>query len=85
MVSANVGLVKKNLLIKPIYYSPDGLVRSSLAMISGWNSLPLLGQSHHCPGVENAESEEMVELQTDSVHGPVEATFSVEQRVPLGG
>lgn len=63
---------------------PDGLVGPSFAVVPSRNRLPLLGEGHHGAGVENAEPEEVVELQADAVHGPVEAALGVVERVPLG-
>ena len=60
-------------------------VRAGLAVVAGGHRLPLLGERHHGPRVEDAEAEEVVELEADAVHGPVEAALGVEQGVALGG
>lgn len=52
-------------------------------MISGRNRLPLFSERDHRAGIENAEPEEVVELEADPVHGPVEAALRVVERVPL--
>lgn len=52
-------------------------------MISGRNRFPLFSERDHRAGIENAEPEEVVELEADPVHGPVEAALRVVERVPL--
>lgn len=47
--------------------------------------LPLLGQGHHRARIQHPEPEEMVELQSDAVHGPVEASFGIKKGVPFRG
>ena len=54
-------------------------------MVSRGHGLPLLREGHHRASVEHAKAEEVVELEADAVHGPVEAALRVVQRVPLGG
>ncbi len=54
-------------------------------MVPGRHGLPLLGQCHHGARVQHAEPEQVVELESDAVHRPVEATLGVEQRVALRG
>lgn len=54
-------------------------------MVSCWYRLPLLGKSYHCPSVQDTKAEEVVELEANSVHGPVEPSLGVVQRVALGG
>ncbi len=62
---------------------PDVLVGSGFAVISGRNRFPLFSERDHRAGIENAEPEEVVELEADPVHGPVEAALRVVERVPL--
>lgn len=50
-------------------------------MVSRRYGLPLLRQRHHSSSIQNPKPEEMVELQANTVHRPMEATLSVEQRV----
>ena len=50
-------------------------------MVPGRHSLPLLGKCHHRTSVQHSEPEEVIELQTDAIHRPMETTFRVEQRV----
>lgn len=46
---------------------------------------PHLGERYHGSGVEDTVAEEMVKLETDTVHVPEEAFLAVVQRVPFGG
>ena len=62
----------------------DSFVKSSLTMVSGWYGFPLFGKSHHCSGVQDSESKQMIEFQADSVHGPMEATFGIKEGISFG-
>ena len=62
----------------------DSLVKSSLTMVSGWYGFPLFGKCHHCSGVQDSESKQMIEFQADSVHGPMEATFGIKEGISFG-
>lgn len=68
-----------------LWYSRDFLYGASLAVVPRRHGPPLLGQRHHRARIQDAEAEQMVELEPDAVHGPVEAALGVEQRVALGG
>ena len=41
-----------------------------LAVVPGWHADPFRGQRGHCAGIQNAEAEQMVELETYAVHTP---------------
>lgn len=53
-------------------------------MVSRRHRLPLLGQGHNGASVKDSEAEQMVVLEADAVHFPVEAVLGVKQRVTLG-
>lgn len=57
---------------------------AALAVVARRHGLPLLGERHHGSRVQHAEAEQVVELETHAVHGPVEAVLGVEQGVALG-
>lgn len=48
---------------------------SCFAMVSCRNGLPRFSQSDHCSSIQNPKSKQMVELQTDSIHRPMETTL----------
>ncbi len=60
------------------------LLGAAFAVKSRRYGLPLLGQGDHGAGVQHAVSKQVVELQSDAVHEPVEPSLAVVQRVPLG-
>lgn len=51
---------------------------TSLAMESRWNRSPGFGKRDHRTGIQNTETEEMIELESNAVHSPLESTFGVE-------
>lgn len=53
-------------------------------METGRDCPPSFGQGDHRPSVQDSEAEEVVELQADSVHCPLEASLGVKERVPFG-
>lgn len=50
-----------------------------LAVIACWHRMPLLRQGHHGARIEHTEPKEVIELQPDAIHGPVETIFGIEQ------
>lgn len=52
-------------------------------METSWNGAPDPGEGDDGASVEHSEAEQVIELESDAVHGPLEAALGVEQRVAL--
>lgn len=52
-------------------------------MITCWHRVPLLGQGHHGTRIEDTEPKEVIELQANPIHCPVESVLGIEQRIAL--
>lgn len=57
---------------------------ASLAVETGRNGSPGLGQSDHGAGIKHTEAEKVVELEADPIHCPLESAFSIKERVTFG-
>ena len=65
------------------YYSLHLGDCARFAMVAWWHRSPFLRQRNHRTGVEHAEPEQMVKLQPDPIHRPVEPVLGVKERVAL--
>lgn len=66
-------------------FSLQGLVDlAAIAVESLRDGLPFLGHGHDSTGIQYSIAKEMIELQTDTVHLPLEVTLAVVQGVTLG-
>lgn len=52
-------------------------------MISRGNRLPLFGERHHATSIKHTEAEQMIKLESNSVHCPMKSVFSIVKRVTL--
>lgn len=52
-----------------------------LAVIACWHRVPLLRQGHHGARIEHTEPKEVIELQPDAVHCPVESVLGIEKGI----
>lgn len=56
---------------------------AGFTVIACWHRVPLLGQGHHGARIEHTEPKEVIELQPDAVHCPVESVLGIEQGIAL--
>ncbi len=50
-------------------------------MKTGWNRSPCFRQRDHRASIQDAETEEVIELQAHAVHGPFESTLGIEEGI----
>ena len=80
---AGVGLDGEKEGLVPTGYPSGTGVTASLAMEPGRDCLPLFGQGDYCTSVQYTETEQVVELQSNSVHCPEEPVLGIKERVSL--